>query len=240
MKRKTSIIVFVVIILGALIFVSTKKPPIVLGSSGSLPKYSIDDKIEKAELILIGEVTTNLPSLWMGSNGSDPKNASPEEVNRARGLFTDSLISIDQIFKGEALTPVIRVRAFTGQTPKVIWSDKSQPSYITGRTFLLFLRKDTGPTENINPGYYKAVGAFQGVYEIVDGRAISQNDEWDLEELIAYIQTKLSELEASPTPIVEVPTETPTEPVPSATASPEVTIQETATPLPEETITPTP
>jgi hypothetical protein len=222
MSKKISVGIIAAVILLALLFTVKKNIPITLGPSGALPKYSIDDKINRAELILIGKVTTNLPSQWMGPNGSDPRNASPEEVARARGLFTDSMISIQQMFKGDIVTPVVRIRAFTGQTERVVWSSNDEPSYIKGRTYLLFLKKDHGPTANISPGDYIAVGAFQGVYEIINGRAVSQDDEWDLEELIAYIQNKLTESTVTPA-LEETPDST-------ETSLPVETEEETPTP----------
>jgi len=205
MKRqlKTSNKVFIVIailtLLATLLAVAKRNIPIAYGTGGSLPYFTIDDKINKAELILIGKVTTTLPSMWMGPNGSDPKDASEKEIIRARGLFTDSLLSVKQIFKGEIADSQVRVRVFTGKTKTVVWASSSEPSYVKGRVYLLFLREDAGPTAYINPGYYKSVGAFQGVYEIVGDRAISKDDEWNLEELIAYIQSKLAESTVTPT-----------------------------------------
>lgn len=209
--------------LATILFFGAKNIPVTFGSGGSLPKFSIDAKIKRADLILIGEVKNTLPSQWTGPNGSDPKNASPEDVLRANGLFTDSLIFINQNLKGNIKNPIVRVRVFTGETAGVRWTGESEPDYVVGRTYLLFLKKDTGPTEKVNPGDYIAVGAFQGVYEIINGKAISKDDEWNLEELIAYIQNKLSESDL---------TVTPTGAVSISTDSPEEIIQETVTPTP--------
>lgn len=230
MKKKITIWVIAIAVLFVLLSTIIKESPVALGSSGALPHYTIDDKINKAELILIGKVTTTLPSMWMGPNGSDPKDASEKEIIRARGLFTDSLLSVNQILKGELAGSQVRVRVFTGKTKKVVWTSDAQPSYVKGKVYLLFLREDTGPTTYVSPGYYKAVGAFQGVYEIVGGRAISRDDEWDLEELLAYIQNKLAEPDAMPT--LEDTSE------PTESSLPAETDEET--PLPEETSTPEP
>ena len=197
MRINIIIVVFGLVLLAMLFSIPAQNAPVTLGADGMVLKLSIDDKIKAAELIMIGEVKTTLPSRWMGGFGNDPKNASPEEVVRARGLFTDSLISINQVLKGDTRIPVARVRAFTGQTRKVRWTNDAEPSYVVGKTYLLFLKKDYGPTAKIDPGDYIAVGAFQGVYEIVDGKAISKDDEWVLEELIAYIEDTVSQ---TPTP----------------------------------------
>jgi len=192
MKKSLFIIMTVVALI--IILVGTAiNTPVILGSSGALLEFSVDDLIKRAELIIIGEVNTNLPSRWMGPNRNDPSDASPDEVVRARGLFTDSLISVNQVLKGDFAASVVRVRAFTGQTSSVVWSNDDEPSYIPGETYLLFLKKDHGPTAPVDPGDYIAAGAIQGVYEISGNKAISINDEWVLEELIAYIQNSLSQ-----------------------------------------------
>jgi len=168
-----------------------KPAPVTLGADGLYPQMSIDDKIKDAEIILIGQVRTNLPSRWNAPDGNDSKNASPEEVSHAHGLFTDSIISMQRIVKGEVVTPVVRVRSFSGQIETVIWVNKSEPSFVKNRDYLLFLIRDTGATAGIDPGDYVSVTANMAVYEIVDGKAISADDEWVLEDLIAYIQNAL-------------------------------------------------
>lgn len=191
MKKILPIIAVIFALLTIIFLITSKSRPVTLGASGVLPKFSIDDLIEKAEIIVIGEVKTNLPSRWNGPHGNDPKNISPEEISRAGGLFTDSLISITHTLKGDFRSPIIRVRAFTGKSDNVIWVSESQPSYVPTRIYLLFLVKDFGTTAKVDPGDYIAVGSIQGVYEIIEGKAISANDEWVLEDLITYIQNAL-------------------------------------------------
>ena len=194
MKHKTPLSVFFILGLATLItlLAIAQGPPAVLGSDTLIISFDVDEKIKEAELIVIGEVTTTLPSRWNGPDGGDPKNASPEDISRAHGLFTDSLVSINQILKGDVVKPVVRVRSFIGETQNVRWVNRSEPSYVVGKTYLLFLAKDIGATAKIDIGDYVAVGAYQGVYEIVDGRAVSADDEWLLEDLIAYIEQSLS------------------------------------------------
>ena len=194
--KKNIFIAIIAVIGSAMLFAVValnKNTSITLGSDALLLKYSTDDLIKRAELIVIGEAVTTLPSRWNGPDGIDLENASPEEVARAHGLFTDSLISINQILKGNIVKPVVRVRSFLGETEKVRWVNESEPSFVIRRTYLLFLAKDTGATARVDPGDYVSLGAYQGVYEIVDGKAISANDEWVLEDLIAYIQNSLSQ-----------------------------------------------
>ena len=226
MKKFVFITVITVLGLATLFLTlsSNEKKPITIRSDALLISFDIDALIKEADLIVIGEIKTILPSRWNGPNGSDPKNASPDEIARAHGLFTDSLISIKQTLKGDIVRPV-RVRSFIGETDTVRWENESEPVYVLGKTYLLFLTQDTGATAKVDPGDYVSVGAYQGVYEIVDGRAISADDEWVLEDLIAYIEQSLS----AETPLA--PTNLPGEVL---TVTPE------ATELPVETTSPTP
>ena len=233
---KKSLFSAAISILGLVILFSTllpnKKTLVSLGSDALLIKFSLDDMIKEADLIVIGEVKTTLPSRWNGPNGNDPKNASPEEISRARGLFTDSLISINQILKGDVKQAVVRVRSFTGETENVRWVNDSEPSYVVEKTYLLFLAKDSGATAKIDAGDYVSVGAYQGVFEIVNDKAISRDEEWFIEDLIAYIENSLSgEVPSPPLVPTEVLIETPL----SLTASPAPTDLVLQTPLPTET-----
>ncbi len=169
-----------------------KREPVTLRAFGSLEALTIDDLIDRAELIIIGEVKTTLPSRWIAHNEKDTKDATPQEIYEAEGLFTDSLISIDQILKGNVEEPLVRVRTFIGETEQVRWVSSIEPDYQTGQVYLLFLHKDNGPSQVVDPGDYIAVNAIDGVYKIVDDKAISVKDEWVLGDLIQYIQKALT------------------------------------------------
>lgn len=209
------------------------KPKIELGSDSLLVGYTIDDLIKKSEIIVIGEVDNKLPSQWLGGNQGDLKNASPEDIARARGLFTDSLISINQILKGDFKEPFVRVRSFIGETALVTWHNDSETDFIIQKSYLLFLKKDEGATATVNPGDYISLGAYQGVYEIIGNKAISRRDEWLLEDLIAYIQKVLSEPAETQNESITVET-------PISTVMPETITTETTPEIPLEDITPTP
>jgi hypothetical protein len=154
---------------------------------------TIDEKISESEIIVIGEVTTAFPTKWKLDDMKDVKDATPQEIIDAGGLFTDFLISIDRVLKGSVGDPTIRVRSFSGETNKVRWKNSSQPEYVENKLYLLFLRQDSGPTAKVDPGDFISVNSNTAVYEIVDGKAISADDEWVLEELIAYIENSLAQ-----------------------------------------------
>jgi hypothetical protein len=166
-----------------------KAEPIVITQNASLRELSLDDLIDESELIIVGETKTVLLSKWKAPNGKAPKNITPHQILDQRiSIFTDSLLSVTQVIKGEYTDPLIRIRSFVGEIEHVSWVNSSEPIYEKGQIYLLFLVKDNGPTQIVDPGDYISVNAIDGVYKIIDGRAISINDEWVLEDLIAYIQ----------------------------------------------------
>lgn len=199
MNKKTAILLAAFLGLVILFYVIRTKDDeqelITMGVSASLREMTIDDLIAESEIIVIGEVKTILPSQWLSPNGKNIKDATPDEIFNAQGLFTDTLISINQTLKGINHAPVIRVRSFIGETDKVRWVNDSEVSYNQGQTYVLFLIKNFGPSVNVDPGGYISVNSYLGVYEVVDGKAISKSNEWVLEELIAYIQKSLSEVQ---------------------------------------------
>lgn len=237
MSRKILISTFVIIGLATLFYVLTlkenKKEPLTFTVSSLIEEISIDEKIKRAELVIIGEVKTVLPSKWKKQNEKDVKKATPQEIYEF-GLFTDSIISVDQILKGDYKEAAIRVRSYIGETEQVQVVNESQPIYKKGQIYLLFLIKDSGPTSIVDPGDYISVNSFTAVYEIIDGKAISgDGDEWVLEELVAYIEKSLSGELPLPT-TTPIPTESVIETPLPFTDTP------VATDLPNETATPTP
>jgi hypothetical protein len=193
--RKTYLIIlsigFGIMLLIILFTENQKKEPVTHTQHDSIETLTIDQKIERAELIVIGKARTTLPSRGLDFKGKESRNPSPEEVFQSGGLFTDTLITIDQTLKGSFDEPIVRVRSFIGETEQVRWVNSSEPSFERGQIYLLFLEKDIGPTKNVNPGDYVSVNSNTAVYNIVDGKAISVDDEWVLEELIAYIQNSV-------------------------------------------------
>jgi hypothetical protein len=212
--NKKIVTFFILVALVSLVYIFASKrsgavEPVVFTEHASLRALSIDDKINEAELIIIGEVRTVLPSKWKRQNEKDVRNATPQEIFES-GLFTDSIITIKQIFKGNAEGVAIRVRSFIGETEQVRLLNSSQPVFERGKKYLLLLRKDFGPTSIVEPGHYKSVNANTAVYEIIGDMAKAADDEWLLEELIVYIQNKVAESTIMPTlEDTSEPTETP-------------------------------
>ncbi len=237
MSKRNLVILLAVAAVIVVIFIVTQKQgaqqePLIFTVNSSLRELSIDDKISEAELILIGRINTTLPSKWKKQNEKDLKDATPQEIFEG-GLFTDSIVLIDQIFKGDYSQPTIRVRSYIGETDQVRLVNSSEPMFEKGKVYLMFLGIDTGPTSVVDPGDYISINANDAIYEIIDDKAISGSEEWLLEELIAYIQQSLSvemPLSTETPAALDLSTETP---LPSTEMPTEI-------PLPAETATVTP
>lgn len=241
MRKRVMIIVFLVfvLILSATLLLSEKREPekaqiepIVITVHGSLEEKTIDNLIQESELIIIGKVDTVFPSKWKLPNGKIPEYLTARTIlENDMSIITDHLISIDKMLKGNHTESTVRVRAFAGEIDQVRFVSSSEPSYRLGQSYLLFLHKDHGPTQIVDPGDYIALNAIYGVYEIVDEKAISVGDEWLLEDLISYIEKSLSS---------EPPVPTETLPPTATNVSTETAMPPTETPLPAETPTSTP
>ena len=193
MKKKRIFTLFAILglVLASCMGKGEKKEPVTMETSASLVAISLEDLIVHSELIVIGEITETFPSYWQNQNKKDVQDATLEEIMEYRGgLFTDSLFTIAQVIKGAPDGSSVRVRTFIGETKIVSATSSSEPNYQVSHTYLLFLVKDNGPTQIVEPGDYIAAGAIQGVYEIVDGKTISPVwlEEWDVDELIAHIR----------------------------------------------------
>lgn len=221
MKKRITIVLLLIIVLAVLVRVSSSEKsqnePITITIHGSLEVKTIDDLINESELIIIGKVDTILPSVWKAPNGEIPENLTTSVIfKNDMSIVTDHLISIDKILKGDYEESVVRVRSFAGEIDQVRFVSSSEPSFMLEQSYLLFLIQDHGPTQIFNPGDYIPLNAIYGVYVIIDNKAISEGDEWVLEELIAYIQKSLSAKSLIETPIsTDLHTE-----MPSATATP--------------------
>ncbi len=178
-----------------------KREPIIITSNASYIEMSLDTLIAEADLIVTGSVDTIHPSRWNTLDGKLPKGTTVNTITPDKVIFTDANLSVDQILKGQSNQRTVRIRSLGG----VVEQDQMIVSGVAplemGNTYLLFLGRDTGSTAAIDPGHYFVRGGLQGLYEVFGGKAISLREEWQLEELIAYIQNSLAQPIPTQTPI---------------------------------------
>lgn len=202
-KQKITFVAFLFLSLFLILLrVNNAPKPITLQASGVLSEMTIDDKIETSDLIIIGEVRKVLPSRWNTSRTIHASDLTSKEIiETGLGIFTDAIFTDKLVLKGDVSKEMnLRVRSFMGTIENISIISSSEPLYEEGKTYLLFLHKDSGPTQAVDPGDYIAVNAINGVYEIMGDKAISADDEWPLNDLVTYIQESPFSLPAANIP----------------------------------------
>jgi len=214
-----------------------RREPITIVYHASYERLLLDDLIIRSDLIVIGNLKTIHASRWNTPDGNRPEGDPAQGIKPGNLIFTDMDFNATQLIKGDTQQKKARIRSLGGIVDgDLMVADKIIPEM--GKTYLLFLNLNKrGSTANIIPGHYWITGGgWQGLYEIIDGRAISKVDEWNLDELIVYIQNKLSE-PPTPTSIPAEATSTETS-LSVSTSSTDVAVTET--PLPTDLPTETP
>lgn len=149
---------------------------------------SLDNLIDEADLIVIGQVDTILPSRWSTFSGKRPNDNQISDYT----IYTDVIFQTSQLIKGERNTSSIYIRTFGGQVGQDQMTVSLETQYQINKTYLLFLSlARLESTSDIGHKHYLTSGGPQGVYEIIDEKAMSFQDEWILDELIKYVQNRL-------------------------------------------------
>jgi len=171
------------------------RDPIHIGVSGSYAAMSLDDLIEKSDTIIIGQVKTVYPSRWTTSDGKLPSGFTEREViQKDLSIITDYEITVERTLKGSSEQNAIRIRKEGGIVGQDSMTVSGDVPLEMNKTYLFFLNLDIkGATANIGPEHYWISGGdMQGLHEIVDDKAISSvGDEWNLDDLLEYIRSKL-------------------------------------------------
>lgn len=175
-----------------------REPIIFSGESGSLAEMNIDDLILQSNLVAIGRFDSIPPSKWNTPTGQLPEDATSQTVwDENLFIYTEQVFQLTEILKIDPQSRELLIRTFGGQVGEDIMETSNlDVIYTTEQEYLLFLTYYPDRVDDDTPGYYLASGSIQGVYKIMDGKAISFRDEWLLNELVAYIQdSKLSKVD---------------------------------------------
>ena len=210
MNKKTLFSSYLILGLAALLVgclssaqVAPREPIIFSGESGSIPEMDIDTLILESNLIVIGKFDSIPPSQWNTPDGTLPKDATAQTVwDQGLFIYTEQVFQPREILKPDPQEREMLVRSFGGQVGEdIMEASNLEVAYTTGQEYLLFLSYYPDRVEDDTPGYYLASGSIQGVYKIVDGMAVSLEDEWPLNELVTYIQdSKLSKVDIPDSP----------------------------------------
>jgi hypothetical protein len=195
MKKNKKYILLAGMVLSVLIFtfLNLRKPDSVnIVLEGVLPDGNIDDRIYRSEIIVIGEIKEVLPSKWNTLETVNNRSLTSRSDVRQLGfgIFTDVIVTPVRFLKGSAPEDsTLRIRSFAGQIEHIRFINDLEPTYQEGQTYLFLLEQYRGAVENhIDPGFYLPIISGTGAFHIENGVAVSFDDGWSLDELVAYIE----------------------------------------------------
>jgi len=192
MSKKILTAVVILMGLTALLYILTaredKREPIIITSNASYIEMPLDTLIAEADLIVIGNLDTIHPSRWNTLDGKLPDGITVQTITPDKVIFTDIDFNVNQIMKGQSDQNAVRIRSLGGVVEQDQMIVSGAASLEKDKPYLLFLGQDTNSAADIDSVHYFVLGGLQGLYQISNGKAISFRDEWQLEELIAYIQ----------------------------------------------------
>ncbi len=195
MNRMGVLPAFVLVALAALPLgcqaVAGPREPMTISAAGASVSRTLDEVIAKADAIVLGDVTGAAPPRWNTPDGKEPPRTAIGNFPLGSIIFVDWEFRPSQILKGDLLQPEVRIRTFGGQIGEMRMIVEDETDLELGQQYLLFLFRNTGSTQDVEPGAY-LLASYQHFYRIVDGKAISLEDERPLDDLLNYIETRLS------------------------------------------------
>jgi len=113
---------------------------------------------ERADLIVYGIVKEVFPAQWDTPNGSDPSIRTKNTFStEGYLLYHDTLIEVEDVYKGDLKSKEIYVRTVGGSTDKVKMDNDDSASYHKNEKVILYLFKDNGTrSQNLGPEHYFA------------------------------------------------------------------------------------
>lgn len=155
--------------------------------SGIIVPWTLDEVIEKADVIVSGTVIDILPS------GEGPLTKDPDRLY----LYTDVLIKVESCFKGETASDTIAVRTPGGRIGDKVMISEYDFRFTAGEQVVLYLVKfSTGtPPEGMNMDSVYKLGSTHGKAVIQGDRVINTDEDatvlsiQELTEKIEALQT---------------------------------------------------
>lgn len=151
--KATLTLIGLVVILSPIVLIGNNKDTVTVKSDPlySEQVFNITNKINKADLIIIGTVS-NTGSGELDDPKKSYSNLTMDEMNNIHHMVK---IDIDKVLKGPEKTAV-HVRVDTGKVGRYVKKQSSSPEYKEGQKVLVFLqkRKDTYHTLFGEHGYF--------------------------------------------------------------------------------------
>ena len=132
---------------------SDLEEPFEVHTFASFPYYSQEDLMEESALLVRGTVINVsypffIENIYLG--GKD--------------IFTDYLIEVHEVLRGETDQTEIIVRTMGGVTDEIVSTTSFQPNFRLGSQYLLFLGIHGGGGFGVPGEYYGILGGLQGMF----------------------------------------------------------------------------
>lgn len=204
MRKKVSLpvvtivlVLFVVGILGMALAIYGVAPgmsrmrrgPMNMVSGREWSQTPLKQRVDSAELIVLGMVRERFPSRWNTPTGRVSQDTPIEKLPAGALIFTDYLVDVERVFKGQASGDTVRVRTLGGGVvePGVgedRYTAEEEAQLEVGQRVVLFLTSDEDVrTRDIIPQHYRIVMGYQGMYKIAGDRTVSRDHSLPLSEL---------------------------------------------------------
>ncbi len=157
------------------------------GSEGIMEKFNLQKLVSMSDSIVVGKVTEVFQSKWNTPDGKKPVNNSISNI-----IYTDVNLKVSEYIRNPLDSKAITVRVLGGIVGQDSMNIEDQPSYSSGETVLVFLKKDDDPrTRDIGEKHFVTAGLVQGKISILQNNEIVIGDEkMSLDELRVRITRK--------------------------------------------------
>ncbi|MDQ3328929.1 MAG: hypothetical protein M3506_10470, partial [Chloroflexota bacterium] len=164
------------------------RDPIRMTSRASWEPTTLQERIDRSELIMEGIVGEPYPSRWNTQSGALPAGATYETVRDMNlVILTDYLVKVTEVLKGTVSESTVRVRVIGGKVEQDSYDgDRDAQLRPDERVVLLLTAEDTGLLDGGAAHYTTVYGPF-AKYAIEDGQAVLAFGSEKLESLPAPI-----------------------------------------------------
>jgi len=146
-------------------------PIFTVTSNASVPYFSNEEMMRKADLIVQGKISKIDEAKWSTLDGNQPRGVKTVESLNEHGdkvidyyfepesgesIYTDMTFEIEKFYKGEGPKEVI-VRTLSGTVDEFHMNEASYinvEDFKEGDEYTLFLIEDDGPTTDFGPKHY--------------------------------------------------------------------------------------
>jgi hypothetical protein len=132
-------------------------------SSSLMIRLTMDDLIDKSDVVVIGKVIDIFPARRVDINGS----------SRDWIIITDAVIEVERYLYGQSRSPYIAVMVQGGRVEQTFVWVEDQPEFHLGGEVVLFLHhpelKISPPERFEDADFYMVTGSMQGKFGYKDG-----------------------------------------------------------------------